>query len=85
MWGQKSQIDDRETSQFSVRNCGESSNEKFRCENQNQPIKTNTAEKKIEAETYYFSATAGEKANKLPIQTFENTLKGKTKMDRFRH
>ena len=60
MRGQKSQIDDRETLQFAIRNCGESSNENFRCENQNQSIKTNAADKKIEAETYYFSATAGE-------------------------
>ena len=60
MQGRKIQIDDRETSQFAIRSYRESINEKFQCENQNQLIKKNAAEKKIEAQTYYFFAMAGE-------------------------
>ena len=61
----------------------------FRCETKNQPIETNASEKDNEAKAYYFSATAGAQANKLPTQTLENAFKGNDKLkqivDRFKH
>ena len=52
-------------------------------------LRQNVPEKNIEAKAYYFSATAGAQANKLPNQTLENTFKGNDKLkqtvDHFKH
>ena len=55
----------------------------------NQPIETNAPKKNDEAKADYFSATAGVQANKISIQTLENSFKGNDKakqtVDRFKH
>ena len=55
----------------------------------NQPIETNASEKNNKAKADYFSATAGEQANKPSTQTLENAFKGndrfKQVVDQFKH
>ena len=43
-------------------------------------LRQNASEKNIEAKAYYFSATAGAQANKIPTQTLENAFKGNDKL-----
>ena len=84
----KSQSDDRETSQYAIRNLPSATAEnevtnRFDVKRKNQPIETNASETNIEAEAYYFSATAGARAKNLPIQILENAPKGKNKSGSF--
>ena len=69
----------RGTSQSAVCNCGERSNNTFRHETKTQPIETYGSKKNNEAKADYLSATAGEQADKLLIQTLENAFKGNDK------
>ena len=61
----------------------------IRCETETQSIKTYASEKNNEAKADYLSATAGEQADKLSIQTHENAFKGNDKfkqvVDQFKH
>ena len=73
----------RGTSQSAVHNCGEWSNSTFWSKTKTQSIETYASEKNNEAKADYLSAMAGEQADKLPIQTLENALKGKNKNGSF--
>ena len=79
----------RGTSQSIVRNCGERSNSTFWRETKTQSIETYASEKNNKAKADYLSATAGDQADKLSIQTLENTFKGNDKfkqvVDQFKH